>query len=149
MYDIYIYIYIIYHVCVCAIEFSEIHDIIPDILEELLSKEHRVLEYWTQRKKRLDQCHQYVLFERSAKQALEWITETGELYLATHTNVGKNRIENEQLLREHNEFKGAAKVRWIKQRVTLFFVFFCFSFSSVLFPLDIVLFIHCFSSVSV
>lgn len=108
-----------------------------------------MLEYWTQRKKRLDQCHQYVLFERSAKQALEWITETGELYLATHTNVGKNRIENEQLLREHNEFKGAAKVRWIKQRVTLFFVFFCFSFSSVLFPLDIVLFIHCFSSVSV
>ncbi|XP_076248755.1 trio Rho guanine nucleotide exchange factor isoform X3 [Calliopsis andreniformis] len=79
------------------------------ILEELLSKENRVLEYWTQRKKRLDQCHQYVLFERSAKQALEWIRETGELYLATHTNVGKNRIENEQLLREHNEFKGAAK----------------------------------------
>ncbi|XP_033331706.2 trio Rho guanine nucleotide exchange factor isoform X2 [Megalopta genalis] len=82
---------------------------VKSILEELLSKENRVLEYWTQRKKRLDQCHQYVLFERSAKQALEWIRETGELYLATHTNVGKNRIENEQLLREHNEFKGAAK----------------------------------------
>ncbi|KOC61451.1 Triple functional domain protein [Habropoda laboriosa] len=82
---------------------------VKSILEELLSKENRVLEYWTQRKKRLDQCHQYVLFERSAKQALEWIKETGELYLATHTNVGKNRIENEQLLREHNEFKGAAK----------------------------------------
>ncbi|XP_066586985.1 triple functional domain protein isoform X3 [Prorops nasuta] len=82
---------------------------VKNILEELLSKENKVLEYWTQRKKRLDQCHQYVLFERSAKQALEWIRETGELYLATHTNVGKNRIENEQLLHEHNEFKGAAK----------------------------------------
>ena len=82
-----------------------------DILEELRSKENKVLEYWTQRKKRLDQCHQYVLFERSAKQALEWISQTGELYLATHTNVGKNRLENEQLLQEHNEFKGAAKVR--------------------------------------
>ncbi|CAL7943982.1 unnamed protein product [Xylocopa violacea] len=82
---------------------------VKSILEELLSKENRVLEYWTQRKKRLDQCHQYILFERTAKQALEWIRETGELYLATHTNVGKNRIENEQLLREHNEFKGAAK----------------------------------------
>lgn len=90
-------------------------------MEELLSKENRVLEYWTQRKKRLDHCHQYVLFERSAKQALEWIRETGELYLATHTNVGKNRIENEQLLREHNEFKGAAKVCFI-------FVCFCFLF---------------------
>ncbi|XP_015585806.1 triple functional domain protein isoform X4 [Cephus cinctus] len=82
---------------------------IVGILEELLSKENKVLEYWTQRKKRLDQCHQYVLFERSAKQALEWIRETGELYLVTHTNVGKNRAENEQLLQEHNEFKGAAK----------------------------------------
>lgn len=79
------------------------------ILEELLCKENKVLEHWTQRKKRLDQCHQYVLFERSAKQALEWIHETGELYLSTHTNVGKNRIENEQLLHDHNEFKGAAK----------------------------------------
>ncbi|XP_036147611.1 triple functional domain protein isoform X2 [Monomorium pharaonis] len=82
---------------------------VKNILEELVSKENKVLEYWTQRKKRLDQCHQYVLFERSAKQALEWIKETGELYLATHTNVGKNRIENEQLLQEHIEFKGAAK----------------------------------------
>ncbi|XP_071554016.1 kalirin isoform X2 [Temnothorax nylanderi] len=82
---------------------------VKNILEELVGKENKVLEYWTQRKKRLDQCHQYVLFERSAKQALEWIKETGELYLATHTNVGKNRIENEQLLQEHIEFKGAAK----------------------------------------
>ncbi|XP_012230227.2 kalirin isoform X2 [Linepithema humile] len=82
---------------------------VKNILEELVGKENKVLEYWTQRKKRLDQCHQYVLFERSAKQALEWIRETGELYLATHINVGKNRIENEQLLQEHNEFKGAAK----------------------------------------
>ncbi|XP_023289652.1 LOW QUALITY PROTEIN: triple functional domain protein [Orussus abietinus] len=82
---------------------------VKNILEELLSKENKVLEYWTQRKRRLDQCHQYVLFERTAKQALEWIRETGELYLATHTNVGKNRMENEHLLREHNEFKGAAK----------------------------------------
>lgn len=72
-----------------------------------------MLEFWTQRKKRLDQCHQYILFERSAKQAVEWITQTGELYLATHTNVGKNRLENEQLLQEHNEFKGAAKVKTI------------------------------------
>ncbi|OXU29113.1 hypothetical protein TSAR_004897, partial [Trichomalopsis sarcophagae] len=79
------------------------------ILEELLSKENKVLEYWTQRKKRLDQCHQFVLFERSAKQALEWISETGELYLATHASAGRNRAENEQLLHEHNEFKGAAK----------------------------------------
>lgn len=117
-----------------------------DILDELLSKENRVLEYWTQRKKRLDQCHQYVLFERSAKQALEWIRETGELYLATHTNVGKNRIENEQLLREHNEFKGAAKVCYS------FFPSSCGEFDElfltllVLFPFSFFSFILFFSS---
>lgn len=30
-----------------------------------------MLEFWTLRKKKLDQCHQYVLFERSAKQVRE------------------------------------------------------------------------------
>ncbi|XP_011495502.1 PREDICTED: kalirin isoform X2 [Ceratosolen solmsi marchali] len=87
---------------------------VKSILEELLSKENKVLEYWTQRKKRLDQCHQYVLFERSAKQALEWISETGELYLVTHASAGRNRAENEQLLHEH-DFKGAAKVTYSRR----------------------------------
>ena len=135
------------------------------------------------RKKKLDQCHQFVLFERSAKQvrpsvcvclsvnesislsvwpsvrqficlcvslpasllkemlnlyftqkspvllfihslvplfinslvgsivqALEWIHDTGEFYLSTHTNVGENLTETESLLKEHNEFKVTAKV---------------------------------------
>ena len=38
------------------------------ILDDLLRQEDRVLESWTQKKKRLDQCLQYVLFERSARQ---------------------------------------------------------------------------------
>jgi len=70
-----------------------------------------VLEHWADRKKRLDQCQQYVLLERSAQQALKWIRETGELYLSTHTHVGNNRPETELLLKEHNEFKGTAKVK--------------------------------------
>ncbi len=37
-------------------------------LEQLLKQENIVLEFWTMRKKKLDQCHQFVLFERSAKQ---------------------------------------------------------------------------------
>ena len=43
------------------------------ILEKLLSQENRVLEYWTSKKKRLDQHQQFCLFERSARQSLEWI----------------------------------------------------------------------------
>ena len=83
---------------------------VKGILEKLLSQENKVLEHWTQRKKRLDHCQQFVLFERSAKQAIEWIHETGECYLTTHaTNLGNNIDETESLLREHNEFKGTAK----------------------------------------
>ncbi|XP_073973142.1 trio Rho guanine nucleotide exchange factor isoform X3 [Rhodnius prolixus] len=79
------------------------------ILDKLLSQENRVLEHWSQRKKRLDQCQQFVLFETSARQAMEWIQETGEHYLNTHTNIGINQEETETLLGEHNEFKAAAK----------------------------------------
>lgn len=80
------------------------------ILDKLLAQENQVLENWTQRKKRLDQCQQFVLFERSAKQAIEWIHNTGEVYLSSRTNaIGKSRDETEALLREHNEFKGTAK----------------------------------------
>ncbi|KAJ8019897.1 Triple functional domain protein [Holothuria leucospilota] len=79
------------------------------ILEELLQQEDKVLESWTTKKKRLDQCLQFVLFERSARQALEWIHDTGEFYLSTHTNLGRNSEETTELLKEHNDFKGTAK----------------------------------------
>ncbi|XP_077997965.1 triple functional domain protein-like [Glandiceps talaboti] len=79
------------------------------ILEKLLNLENSVLEHWTRKKKKLDQCQQYVLFEKSARQALDWIYDTGEFYLSTHTNVGENTEETESLLKEHNEFKGTAK----------------------------------------
>lgn len=42
--------------------------VLSDILNELLQRENRVLHFWTMRKRRLDQCQQYVVFERSAKQ---------------------------------------------------------------------------------
>uniref|UniRef100_A0A8C6X7G5 non-specific serine/threonine protein kinase n=1 Tax=Naja naja TaxID=35670 RepID=A0A8C6X7G5_NAJNA len=41
---------------------------VKNILNELFQRENRVLHYWTMRKRRLDQCQQYVVFERSAKQ---------------------------------------------------------------------------------
>ncbi len=75
------------------------------ILEKLLTQENRVLEYWTSKKKRLDQNQQFCLFERSARQSLAWIKEEGDIYLSTHTRVGTNREETERLLKEHNSFK--------------------------------------------
>ncbi|KAM8710185.1 hypothetical protein ACLKA7_016906 [Drosophila subpalustris] len=79
-------------------------------LDKLLTQENQVLDFWTLRKKSLDQCQQFVLFERSAKQAIEWIHNTGEGYLSSRTNlVGISREETEGLLKEHNEFRSTAK----------------------------------------
>lgn len=50
------------------------------------------------------------LLWRSAKQALDWIHDTGDVYLATHIACGSGKDDTEALLKEHNEFKTSAKV---------------------------------------
>ncbi|XP_029112845.1 kalirin-like isoform X1 [Scleropages formosus] len=79
------------------------------ILNELLQRENRVLHFWTMKKRRLDQCQQYVVFERSAKQALDWIQETGEYYLSTHTSPGETIERTQELLKEYEDFRVLAK----------------------------------------
>ncbi|KAM9850558.1 kalirin isoform 2-T2 [Aulostomus maculatus] len=79
------------------------------ILNELLQRENRVLHFWTLKKRRLDQCQQYLVFERSAKQALDWIQETGDVYLATHTSPGDSSKATQQLLNDYHHFKLSAK----------------------------------------
>uniref|UniRef100_A0A8C9VXI4 non-specific serine/threonine protein kinase n=1 Tax=Scleropages formosus TaxID=113540 RepID=A0A8C9VXI4_SCLFO len=90
---------------------------VKNILNELLQRENRVLHFWTMRKRRLDQCQQYVVFERSAKQALEWIHDTGEFYLSTHSSTGSSIHHTQELLKEHEEFQITAKQT--KERVKL------------------------------
>nr|XP_015214255.1 PREDICTED: kalirin isoform X1 [Lepisosteus oculatus] len=87
------------------------------ILNELLQRENRVLHFWTMKKRRLDQCQQYVVFERSAKQALDWIQETGEYYLSTHTSPGETCEKTQELLKEYGEFRISAKQ--IQEKVKL------------------------------
>lgn len=62
------------------------------ILDKLLNQENKVLANWSKRKKRFDECQQFILFEKSAQQTLEWINETGENYLNTHVSVGSTRV---------------------------------------------------------
>uniref|UniRef100_A0A671P5A1 Triple functional domain protein n=1 Tax=Sinocyclocheilus anshuiensis TaxID=1608454 RepID=A0A671P5A1_9TELE len=90
---------------------------VKNILNELLQRENRVLHFWTMRKRRLDQCQQYVVFERSAKQALEWIHDTGEFYLSTHISTGSSIHHTQELLKEHEDFHITAKQT--KERVKL------------------------------
>ncbi|XP_012819809.1 triple functional domain protein isoform X3 [Xenopus tropicalis] len=90
---------------------------VKNILNELFQRENRVLHYWTLRKRRLDHCQQYVVFERSAKQALEWIQDNGEFYISTHTSTGSTIQHTQELLKEHEEFQITAKQT--KERVKL------------------------------
>ncbi|KAK2888899.1 hypothetical protein Q8A67_014274 [Cirrhinus molitorella] len=79
------------------------------ILSELLQRENRVLHFWTMKKRRLDQCQQYVLFERHAKQAIDWLQETGEYFLSTHTSPGDSSEKTQDLLKEYEDFRISAK----------------------------------------
>uniref|UniRef100_A0A8C4NB02 Trio Rho guanine nucleotide exchange factor a n=2 Tax=Eptatretus burgeri TaxID=7764 RepID=A0A8C4NB02_EPTBU len=90
---------------------------VKTILSELLQRENRVLHFWTMRKKRLDQCQQYVVFERSAKQALEWIQDTGEAYLSSHATISEDEEDLQTFLRKHDDFTLSAKQT--KERVKL------------------------------
>lgn len=51
-----------------------------------------MLANWSERKRRFDECQQFILFEKSAQQTLEWIHEIGEHYLSTHTSIGSIRV---------------------------------------------------------
>ncbi|CAH2304994.1 kalirin isoform X4 [Pelobates cultripes] len=89
------------------------------ILSELLQRENRVLHFWTLKKRRLDQCQQFVVFERSAKQALDWIQEAGEHYLSTHTSPGECPEETQELLKQYQEFQIPAKQTKDKVRLLI------------------------------
>jgi hypothetical protein len=49
-------------------------------------------------------------------QALDWIQETGEYYLSTHTSPGESGERNQELLKEYEEFRVSAKVwSWCRE----------------------------------
>uniref|UniRef100_A0A3Q3WIB6 DH domain-containing protein n=1 Tax=Mola mola TaxID=94237 RepID=A0A3Q3WIB6_MOLML len=65
---------------------------VKGILSELLQRENRVLHFWTLKKRRLDQCQQYLMFQSHAQQALDWLQQSGDHYLATHTSPGATLV---------------------------------------------------------
>ncbi|XP_053273046.1 kalirin [Pleuronectes platessa] len=82
---------------------------VKGILSELLQRENRVLHFWTLKKRRLDQCQQYLMFQSHTQQALDWLQQSGDHYLTTHTSPGTNMSETQELLNQHREFCVSAK----------------------------------------
>lgn len=80
---------------------------IKGILDNLLKQEASVLESWTQRKRRLENCQQYVLVEQSARQALKWVKEVGEEFLTHSEELSHELVQKQGALEKHvEEFKG-------------------------------------------
>nr|XP_039274741.1 kalirin-like isoform X3 [Styela clava] len=79
------------------------------VLQELLQKENKVLQFWTSKKKRLEQWEQYVTFEKSAKMALDWVQEAGEKYLDSNAGIGNTREETQRFYDKHLKFEQEAK----------------------------------------
>lgn len=50
-------------------------------------------------------------------QALDWIQETGEVYLATHNSPGDSSEETQQLLTDCHHFRLSAKVTAPRRRI--------------------------------
>ncbi|KAH9522943.1 hypothetical protein DERF_006497 [Dermatophagoides farinae] len=76
---------------------------IKTIMDDLLTQENRVLEYWAEKKKRLDHCKQYILVEHSSKQALKWINENGLTFIQTKQSYLDDQNQQQSFDREKLE----------------------------------------------
>lgn len=74
------------------------------IMDEIHMKEERTIKSWTQRKNALDECFQYVIFEKSSKEALAWLHESEQSYVAKFQTLGSNRDEIKRVYKEFAEF---------------------------------------------
>lgn len=93
---------------------------IKTIMDDLLKQENEALEYWAEKKKRLDHCKQYILVEHSSKQALKWINDTGTPFIKSK-NECLNGEHTQQMLnnvvQEFNDFDHHLKE--CKEKVSL------------------------------
>ncbi|RWS15944.1 triple functional domain protein-like protein [Dinothrombium tinctorium] len=93
---------------------------VKNILDYILRQENEVLECWSQRKKKLDSCQQYVLVEHSGRQALKWIKEKGEEWLNKRLSRNIDNCSHEEideLYKTLNEFR--LQVKETKEKVKL------------------------------
>ncbi|KRX93396.1 Triple functional domain protein [Trichinella pseudospiralis] len=88
-------------------------------LENLRTRENHILSLWTKKKRRLDQCQEYVLLEASGLKFLNWIHDGGETYLTAHATNSLSRPVAEELLKEHDNFVAKAKEQLASVRLFL------------------------------
>jgi hypothetical protein len=74
------------------------------IMDEIHAKEERTIKSWTNRKNALDECFQYVIFEKSSKEALVWLNESETSYLNKFQSLGGANASKEEMDKLYKEF---------------------------------------------
>ena len=82
----------------------EIEKNTKQIMDDIHFREERTIKSWTNRKNNLDECFQYVIFEKSSKEALAWLAECETSYLSKFQNLGNDKEEMKKLYKEFCEF---------------------------------------------
>lgn len=79
-------------------------------MDDIHNKEERTIKSWTNRKNALDECFQYVIFEKSSKEALAWLHESELNYLSKFQNLSNDKDEMKKLYKEFCDFTDRLKV---------------------------------------
>jgi len=77
----------------------------------LVVQEDRVMEFWAERKKSLEESLLFVEVETAVEETTLWIRDTADVYLRRKDeHFHSHSQDKEALLRENSLFKAAAKV---------------------------------------
>lgn len=80
------------------------------IMDDIHLREERTIKSWNKRKNALDECFQYVIFEKSSKEALAWLHDNELNYSNKFQNVSNNKDEMKRFYKEFCEFTERLKV---------------------------------------
>ncbi|XP_028393138.1 triple functional domain protein-like isoform X5 [Dendronephthya gigantea] len=83
---------------------------VKEISELIRGQKKFALDLWNVKNTVLGQCKEFLDFESSAKQALEWIHDQGEFYLSSNATIPDNEDEAKQRYEEHQKFTEMSEV---------------------------------------
>jgi hypothetical protein len=93
-----------------SLNINSIESNIKKIMDDIHLREERTLKSWNSRKTALDECFQYIIFEKSSKEALAWLHENEMHYLNKFQHLNDNKDEMKKLYIEFCEFTDRLKV---------------------------------------
>lgn len=90
------------------------------MIDDINSREERTIKSWNNRKNALDECFQYIIFEKSSKEALAWLQENENNYLSKFQAISQSKDEMKRFFKEFCDFTERLKVSlFIEKRVKL------------------------------